>query len=375
MTGPTLGATPEEVAADVAEAALNLADLLYATGKRDTPTGTVIARLDPQADRRTWLSVRRTGIGSSDMAAVLGMSKYRSELDVYRDKIGETSLDSDDAGEAAYWGTVLEAPVAARWAQLHDVKVRRIGTVAHVDRRHLLCDLDRYVIGCPDHERCALEVKTRSAWKADEWKDGGIPEDVEAQVMQQLAVTGLDAIHVAGLVGGQRLEARVVTPDPEYIADLFAVADEFWTNHVVAGVPPDISSLELLEAFLTRLTPDKGIPADLGEAEQHKVRALTRIILEGDRAEAAAATAKRELKALIGEDATDVLLPGDDEKPVPWWTWRSQKGNRSLDKAAVARDLGVESLDAYMVPGESHRVLRKGAGVKALEAEESVGDE
>lgn len=348
---------------------LHRADVAYAAGKRDTPTGTVIARLDPQAQRELWLTLRRTGIGSSDMAAVLGMSKYRSELDVFRDKVGDTPIDSDDAGEAAYWGTVLEAPVAARWAEVHGVKVRRIGTVAHVEHRHMLCDLDRYVIGCPDHARCALEVKTRSAWKSDEWKDGATPEDVEAQVMHQLAVTGLDAIHIAGLIGGQRLESRLILPDPDYIADLFAVGDEFWTNHVAAGVPPAISSLELLEAYLNRLTPSKGIVAELGEAEQREVRHLTRIILEGDRAEAAAETAKLELKALIGADATDVLLPGADEKPVPWWTWRSQNGRKSLDKAAVARDLGVESLDAYMVPGEPHRVLRKGAGVKALEGD------
>lgn len=347
---------------------LAAAEYAYARGRRDTPTGVVIGRLDPQTDRALWLALRRTGIGSSDMGAVLGMSKYRSELDVFLDKTGAER--DDDAGEAAFWGTVLEDPVAREWARRHDVTVRRIGTIAHVEHRHMLCDLDRYVVGCPDHERCALEVKTRSAWKADEWRDGGLPEDVEAQTMHQLAVTGLDAIHVAGLVGGQRLESRVVLPDPDYIADLFKIGDQFWNENVLPGNPPAISSLDLLVEHLNHFTPSKGVPADLTEAEEHEVRHLSRIIAEAARAKAAGDEAEKKLKALIGDGATDIELPGPDGKPVTWWSWRSQARPRTLDQDAVARDLGVPDLNAYKTSAGTMRVLRKGGPVKDM-----VGDD
>jgi predicted phage-related endonuclease len=250
------------------------------------------------------------------------------------------------------------------WAERHGVQVRRIGTVANVDRRHMLCDLDRYVIGCPDHDRCALEVKTRSAWKADEWQDGGIPDDVEAQVMQQLAVTGLDAIHVAGLVGGQKLESRVILPDADYIADMFAVGDQFWRENVLAQVAPDISSLELLEGHLKTLTPDKGKVAELGEDEVRQVKHLSRIIAESAQAEAASTTAERELKAIIGADATDVVIDGET-----WWTWRSQKKPRRLDLEALAENhnTDVASFKAeWSVSDGTTRVLRKGKPVKAM---------
>lgn len=340
---------------------LELAAARHRNSRRDTPTGVIISRLDPVRDRRLWLALRRTGIGSSDMAAVLGMSRYRSELDVYLDKIGATDLDSDDAGEAARWGTLLEDVVAREWAARHDVAVRRVGTIAHVERRHLLCDLDRQVVGCEDHERCALEVKTRSAWKADEWRDGALPEDVEAQVMQQLAVTGLDAIHVAALVGGQRLESRLVLPQADYIADLFTVADQFWNENVRALNPPDISSLDLLIDHLSRLAPAKGTPVDLEEAQEHEVRHIGRIIREAEQWATTADDAEKRLKALIGDDATDVVIDG-----VEWFTWRAQAKARQLDKAAVAKDLGVPDLDAYMHSEGTNRVLRKGPGYKAL---------
>lgn len=345
--------------------AIARAEALYATGRRDTPTGTIIARLDPQADRETWLQVRRTGIGSSDMAAVLGMSKYRSELDVWADKTGATALDTDDAGEAARWGNLLEDIVAREWAHRRgDVAVRRIGTVANVDRRHLICDLDRLVVGCPDHKRCALEVKTRSAWKADEWKDGAIPDDVEAQVMQQLAVTGLDAIHVAALVGGQRLESRLVLPDVDYIGDLFKVADQFWAEHVVKGAPPAISSLDLLVEHLSRLAPAKGVEAELDDVKRREVVHLSRIVAQAARAEKAGKEAANKIRALIGDDATDVVIDG-----TPWWTWRSQNNPRKLDRSRLAADLGCDPGDLLALYGVSEgttRVLRKGPGVAAL---------
>ncbi len=350
-----------------AEGILTTADALYATGRRDTPTATIIARLDPQGDRELWLTLRRTGIGSSDMGAVLGMSRYRSELDVWADKVAETPLDSDDAGEAALWGNLLEDIVAREWARRHDVTVRRVGTVAHVEHRHMLCDLDRLVVGCPHHDRCALEVKTRSAFKADEWRDGAVPEDVEAQVMHQLAVTGLDAIHVTGLIGGQRLESRTIVPDPDYIADLFTIGDQFWTENVQAGVPPAISSLDLLVDHLSRLAPDKGVPVVVDGAELADVKHLTRIIREGKRAEAAADEAKAKLKTMIGENGTDLT----DDDGNAWWTWRAQNKARRLDEAAVAEALGVDDLTPWKTSSGTTRVLREGAAAKALTDDEA----
>ncbi len=355
-----------------AAAALALADRLYSTGRRDTPTATVIGRLDPLEDRHTWLSLRRTGIGSSDMAAVLGMdggSYARSELDVWADKVGEVPLDADGAGEAALWGNLLEDPVAREWARRRGVTVQRIGTLAHVDRRHLICDLDRRVIGCTEHDRCALEVKTRSAYTADQWKDGALPEKIEAQAMHQLAVTGYDAVHVAALIGGQRMVERLVVPDAAYIGDLFTVADAFWTDNVLTMVPPAISSLDLLVDHLSRLAPTKGEPVHVDETTALEVKHLSRIVRDAKAAEDARGHAEKELKRLIGEDGTDLLDPAGEV----WWTWRPQAKAKRLDLDAVAVALGLADADevkaTYSVSDGTNRVLRQGPAAKRLMAE------
>ena len=38
--------------------------------------------------REEWLAWRRTGIGGSDAAAVIGLNPFRSRIEVYADKMG-----------------------------------------------------------------------------------------------------------------------------------------------------------------------------------------------------------------------------------------------------------------------------------------------
>lgn len=364
VTGRVPARTPEQIEADDIAATLNRARIAYARRRRDTPTGTIIGRVDPIRERAAWLELRRTGIGSSDVPVLLGLSKgtyARSELDLYMDKRGETP--DDESGEAALWGTIFEDPVAREWARRQTealgvpVTVQRVGTIAHVDHRHMLCDLDRRVIGCPDHDRCALEVKTRSAFKADEWRDG-VPEDTEAQVMHQLAVTGFDAIHVAAVIGGQRLVSYVVEPDADFIADLVAIEHEFWTGNVLAGVPPMISSLELLVDHLKHFTPTKGTVVEVTGADALEARALAAeydtLKASGERLD----EVENRLKALIGEDGSDLTAVDEDGTEHPLFTWRSQAKPKQLDKTRVEALLGAP-LDSFKVPTGTTRVLRR----------------
>jgi hypothetical protein len=60
-------------------------------------------------NKETWLTERRKGIGASEAAAVLGLSRYKSPLDVYLDKTGE--IGPQDDSERMYWGRKLEGRV------------------------------------------------------------------------------------------------------------------------------------------------------------------------------------------------------------------------------------------------------------------------
>ena len=180
-----------------------------AAGRRVTPTGRLILPAD--ADRAAWLTARRQGLGSSDMAAVLGISRYGNALSVYHDKTGGLPLEGDDS-EPALWGRAIEDTVAREWARRNRSVVRRVGLVANVDRPWQMCTLDRRVLECPladGRERCAVEIKCRAAFKAGQWRTG-CPDDVLAQTLWQADVCGYDHIHVGVLIGGNDYRQFVV---------------------------------------------------------------------------------------------------------------------------------------------------------------------
>ena len=55
-----------------------------------------------------WLTFRKTGIGGSDAAAILGMSPFKSNIEVWEEKVGlRESDDISDKPQVAY-GTKAE---------------------------------------------------------------------------------------------------------------------------------------------------------------------------------------------------------------------------------------------------------------------------
>lgn len=284
-----------------------------AAGRRVTPTGRLI--LPATADRADWLTARRSGIGSSDVPAILGLVDYSPPLKVYLDKTGH---DIDDAGEAAYWGTVNEEPVARRWAMLNRSVIRRIGLVAHVDHPHWMTTLDRRVTECPlsedEQAPCALEVKTRSAFKSAQWH-AGAPDDVLAQMLWQIAVNGYEHMHYAVLIGGNEYRQGTVRRDAyrDVMDDITTAMDRFWTDHVQAEVPPELTGDgEALTRLFRRLHPTRSGSVDI---DRHG-DALDALLDYGthQRAESAAKKAKNAAKArMIAalDDAQSALIGGE----------------------------------------------------------------
>lgn len=58
--------------------------------------------------REEWLAYRRKGIGGSDAAAVLGISPFRTGVDLYYDKLGQSVEDDEQNWVAKEMGALLE---------------------------------------------------------------------------------------------------------------------------------------------------------------------------------------------------------------------------------------------------------------------------
>ena len=224
-----------------------------------TPTGVLLMTAEQIRDRGAWLAERRNGIGSSDVPAILDLEDaYVTALHVWHDKRG----DVDKPSEPALWGTLLEDVVAQEWCRRNRSVIEDMGLLARQGELWKRASLDRLVRECPlDPARravCALEVKTRSAFKSARWH-ADVPDDVLAQVTWQLHVTGLDHIHVAVLIGGNSYQQTVVWHDEAIEAYIVPPVTAFWEIAVGQGIAPpaNYSKPDRLIELDEQLHPDR----------------------------------------------------------------------------------------------------------------------
>lgn len=299
-----------------------------ALGLRPTPTGVLVSTAAPGTPG--WHAARLDGITATDLPQILDLNdtgdpdqvgnRYGNALLVWATKTGRHT--DTTAGEAALWGTIHEPGIADRWAQLNDTTVRPVGVIAHYLNRWQRCSLDRIVDDCPDGDGpCSLEIKTRSAFKAGVFRDD-VPDDVLAQVLWQLIVSGYQHSHVAVLIGGNQLRSFRVDRDPVVEAHLIRGAETVW-GHVHADSPPEVDPSPLLLGILDALHPDReghtDVPAETWEALAAEQAAAA---AEVKAAKARQATAKAAIVAALGDG--DTLTVGG--RPVVTYGLISRRG-------------------------------------------------
>jgi len=235
--------------------------------KRQPDTRPELRLIDTRKlERADWLEVRKTGIGSSDAAAAVGLNPYKSQLELWMEKTGRDAdlpkPDPKDTTEPVYWGTLLEPIVAASYTQKTGRKVRKVNAVLqHPQFPFMLANLDREVVGSPLVQ--ILECKTAGEFGARLWKDG-VPEYVQLQVQHQLAVANKQAADVAVLICGQRLEVHRILRDDELIARLIHLEAKFW-EYVTSDTPPPADGSESADRALRTLYPGNSTTVDFSD--------------------------------------------------------------------------------------------------------------
>lgn len=201
----------------------------------------ILPAADYRRSRSTWLAARKNGLGASDTAAVLGVDEWKTPLDVYLDKIGPGSGE-DHVGEAAEWGSAIEAVVARKVSTRHPELGKLLpspGLFAHPDHPWLLATPDRLLEDRATGRQAVLEIKTTDRMNKTAWADGP-PHRVQVQVQQQLAVLGLEVAYVAVLFGGREMPAPYrIDRDDTVIGLIVEHAGAFWHDHVLTRTPPE----------------------------------------------------------------------------------------------------------------------------------------
>lgn len=258
------------------------------------------------ADRDQWLALRKSGIGASEAAILLGESRWKSAPRLFAEKTGRLP-DEDMTLERLEWGlrhepTILAAYASPRYAWR---KAERAGELL---RSHAhpwaLATLDAWCVH-PKHGRIPLELKTNEVYRADEWEFGAPPEYVW-QLQHQMLVTDTPCASIACLLGVHRLVWCDVERDEVSIRRLVRAGEEFWSQ-VQRDEVPDGPLDGALVAALWPKDDGRGVDLDGAFIDLDSERLA---LLETKRvAEARLKEIDDAIKTAIGP-ATRGVLPG-----------------------------------------------------------------
>lgn len=326
--------------------------------------------------REEWLAARKLGIGGSDIAALIGMSPYKTPLQLWMDKTGraEEQFD-DDSVERMHWGTVLEDVVARHYADQRGVKVQRINTMMrHPDIQIALANVDRVIVeegtrarwdnGLVKGARNVLECKTAHALARNsaDWGTPGtdeVPQHYWLQCQWYLGITGLPFSDLAVLFGGQKFATYTIAADRKLFDDLLDEANGWWVKHIEGDTPPAATTEDDARRLWKSHIAGKEKIVDVLVADAVQQLAETK--------EAIAALEKDE------QELRDVILADFGEaESISYMgkklaTWKQNKSSQKTDWKAVAESLSDKvDPEIFALVRDQHTATSEGARVLRL---------
>lgn len=202
---------------------------------------------------KDWLQVRRSGIGGSDAAAALGLSTWKSALEIWQEKVSGQSQPSQE-NESMIWGRIMEPIITREFIRRTGKNIKPMRSMLQATNwPWMLADLDG-LIEDPQRGIGVFEVKTASAFKQGEWAEDRCPDAYMLQLAHYMAVTGLSYAVICVLIGGNKLQWITVDRDEELITSLVQLEKRFW-QYVLIQTPPPVDGSVACAELLSRKYP------------------------------------------------------------------------------------------------------------------------
>lgn len=320
---------------------------------------------------------RLTGLGGSDLGAILGLNPYRTPFQVWSEKSGRSEPFTGNL--QTRFGSYAEEFVAREYSDRTGRQVQRYNSLLRHPNAPLLGHIDRLVV--PEGAKRAshmreirtdlgLEAKTAHALAASrngDWGEPGtdaVPASYLIQCQAYMLLAGCAHWDLAVLFGNSDFAIYHLHQDPELGEYIVDEASRWWRDYVIADTPPPPSSeLEARQRWPGH-TPGKVV--DLDEAQAELLRDYAALKRQAKSQEAWEKILRDQLFPVLA-DADEIRINGQAVA-----TYRANKASNKTDWKALADELlrGFDPEDRarYLadytttVPGS--RVLRLG---KALE--------
>jgi len=283
-------------------------------------------------DRPRWLAMRRSGIGASEAAVLVGEHSRLTLARLVTEKRGMLG-DDDATTEFLEWGlrlepVIIEAYSSARYAGRAAQRAGRL--LRSIEHPWALATLDGWTLH-PEHGWIPLELKSTD-WARDAW-EYGTPPDYWWQAQHQALVTGAPMVSVACMLGPHKLVWEDVPRDEAAIRRLLVRGPEVMRLIASGDDPPGPYDRDTFRALW---------PTDDGSAIELDERFIR---LDEEREELMAA--RKRADARIEEISAEILAE------------MRQASTAIVPNGRTTYSLKTVSRKAYAVAATTYRQLRR----------------
>ena len=202
-----------------------------------------------------WLQERKKGLGASDAGIIIGVNRWKSNVNLWREKVG--LLESEDISHKPQvrYGHDAEPHLRALFALDHP----EFRVTYESPYKMIFSDELPFIFATPDGEleeiatgrRGGLEIKTTEIKKTQQWAewDGRIPQTYYAQVCHQMLATGWEFVILLAQIKWHTPDGEMRKTIREYrierhekLADIEFIKQKaipFW-NHVQTKTEPGL---------------------------------------------------------------------------------------------------------------------------------------
>ena len=247
------------------------------------------------ADRNEWLQHREQGIGSSEVATILGLNPWETPYQLWRRKKGLDKGKSETFAMKA--GHYLEDAVSMFWHDEtgRDIIKRSAGDwlMVNTEKPFMRVSPDRtyWLSGMPHNNanKGILECKT-TQMRID---PDDLPKYWFCQVQYQLGVAEYEQGSLAWLSQGREFGYKDISLVPDFFAWICEEVTKFWVDNVQGNIEPEAQSvedvllrynrhtdgkiLEVSDDVFTACNDLKALKEQIAKLDEHKEELETKI--------------------------------------------------------------------------------------------------
>jgi putative phage-type endonuclease len=281
---------------------------------------------------------RSTFLGGSDAAAVMGLSPWKTPVELWLEKTGQAVQEPIDPVRLRILerGKKLEPVVLEMVMDKLRERGHQVDLIArnqrYQDPEHafMSCEIDFEMV--LDGETINGDCKTVHGFARKKWGDEDteeVPIEYAAQFMHGLMITGRKRCLVAALIGLDDVGIYWVNRDDETIAAMRDKELLFWNQHVLQRVAPDPLMFDDIKLLY---------PSDNGQAVQATEEIELKVLqLAGVRAKLKVLEEREEsLKFDIAEFISPHAILTSHGSEIA--SWKGQQDTR-LDQKALQAEM------------------------------------